>query len=107
MDNLANNQFGGMNGRKSKINMCDLKKFSEYSSELKIIDSAIVLKSMLSTQLPAKRTDGIVNLLLATRPSATINEVQMALVSFPEELILFLASKPTFHFYILGISLWT
>lgn len=71
-------------GKDARIEVSALKEFpTTVDDEYWIIDGAQILHSILSKELPAERTNGIMNLWLSLRAasSKTDEEIQNALVS--------------------------
>lgn len=70
-----------MYGQTFKIEVYTVKEYSKQEAEYRIIDNANILQSILSKQFAAERIGGFVNLIAATRPTATEDEIQKALVN--------------------------
>lgn len=64
----------------SKIDVNAIMKHSEVVNEHKLIGNLKVFQTVLLRQLPPERSNGLISLIYATRPSATFNEIQSALV---------------------------
>lgn len=92
-----------MYGQILKINVDTLKEYSKQEAEYRIIDNSNILQSILSKQFPVKRIGGFVNFIAATRPSATANEIQKALV-IRESKNIFFHSEVS---YIYCLCLWS
>lgn len=50
--------------------------------DYKSVDSMHIFRAILSRDLPPERIGGIINLVLTTRPSATIDEIEDSLVFY-------------------------
>lgn len=72
----------------STIDVNMIRDHSKTVPEYKVIDSVKIFQTVLSNQLPPERTSGIINLIYATRLSATTEEIQSALVNVPRTLFL-------------------
>lgn len=71
-----------MSDRKNgTIDVETMKNHSTIVPELKLMDNVKIFQTLLLTRLPAERTNGLINLIYATRPSAKEDEIQSALVS--------------------------
>lgn len=69
-------------GKDSKIDLARIKNFPKSVDEhYWIIDGAQILNTILSKELPPERTNGILNLWLSLRATATDAEIGNALVS--------------------------
>lgn len=64
------------------IHVRDFMVRSKEVEDYKILDNLKILQTILLTQLPPERSNGIVNLVYVARPSATCQEIQSALVKW-------------------------
>lgn len=69
-----------MKGDNTKITMDDVKEYSKSVQDYKSLDSMHILHSILLRDLPQERFGAIINLILATRPSASTEEIEDSLV---------------------------
>lgn len=67
-------------GDNDKIDMDAVKERSKTLPEHKMIDNIKIIQSIFSRQLPPERFNGLINLIYASRPSATPKEIESALV---------------------------
>lgn len=69
-----------MKGEKAEITVDDVKKHSKSVEDYKTLDGMHILHTILSRDLPPERFGAIINLILSTRPSASTEDIEDALV---------------------------
>lgn len=69
-----------LEGEKNKITVDIVKEHSKSEPDYKCVDSMHIINTILSRELPAERFGGIINIILAMRPSATTKEIEDSLV---------------------------
>lgn len=74
-------------GENLKIDVDAVKERSKTLPEYKLVDNIKILQSIFSRQLPSERFNGIINLIYASRPSATHKEIESALVKIESALV--------------------
>lgn len=67
-------------GENTKIDVNAIIERSKTLPEYKLVDNVKILQAIFSRHLPSKRFNGLINLIYATRPSATPKEIESALV---------------------------
>lgn len=92
---INNSQIHGFaqlpKGEHSKIDVNAMKERSKTLPEYKLVDNVKILQTIFSRHLPSERFNGIINLIYATRPSATPKEIESALVTKTLEIRKFIA----------------
>lgn len=85
-----------LKGEKGKITVDTVKEHSKKEPDYKCVDSMHIFHTILLRELPPERIGGIINLILATRPSATTEEVEDSLVCNLQFFMSLIHSKLTF-----------
>lgn len=69
-----------LKGEKKEITVDDVKRHSKTEQDFKCVDCMHIFHTILSRELPPERIGAIINLMLATRPTASTENVEDALV---------------------------